>query len=286
MPPSRPPIFVPSKGRAKWCMTMHALDRIGLPYRVIVEDQEHDEYAAQLGEDRLIVLPHSYKQEYDVCTDEPGGTGSGPARNVAWDTAEAEGHPWHWVMDDNIRGWWRLHRNRRIPWGDTTPFDAMEDYASRWSNVAMLGPQYFMFAPSRSRAPALVTGTRIYSCNLIRTSTPFRWRGRYNEDTDLSLRMLKAGWATVLFNAFLQWKMTTQKMPGGNTDTIYANGTLAKSQMIVRLHPDVARLTYRYNRWHHHVDYRQWLGQPLIPDPEYTPPAENPYRLTERARRG
>jgi len=157
-------------------MTMHALDRIGLPYRVIVEDQEHDEYAAQLGEDRLIVLPHSYKQEYDVCTDEPGGTGSGPARNVAWDTAEAEGHPWHWVMDDNIRGWWRLHRNRRIPWGDTTPFDAMEDYASRWSNVAMAGPQYRMFAPSRHRAPALVTGTRIYSCNLIRTSTPFRWR--------------------------------------------------------------------------------------------------------------
>lgn len=49
MPPSRPPIFIPSKGRAKWCMTMHALDRIGLPYRVIVEDQEHDEYAAQLG---------------------------------------------------------------------------------------------------------------------------------------------------------------------------------------------------------------------------------------------
>ena len=26
--------------------------------------------------------------------------------------------------------------------------------------------------------------------------------------------------------------------------------------MIVDLHPDVAKVVWRFNRWHHHIDYR------------------------------
>jgi len=44
---------------------------------------------------------------------------------------------------------------------------------------------------------------------LIRNDVPYRWRGRYNEDTDLSLRMLKDRWCTIQFNAFLQGKAAT-----------------------------------------------------------------------------
>lgn len=33
---------------------------------------------------------------------------------------------------------------------------------------------------------------RAFPCILIQNDIPFRWRGRYNEDTDLSLRALKA----------------------------------------------------------------------------------------------
>ena len=94
---------------------------------------------------------------------------------------------------------------------------------------------------------------------------PFRWRGRYNEDTDLSLRMLKKKWCTVLFNAFLQRKTTTQMMPGGNTDAFYAKeGTLAKSQMQVDMHPDVSRLALRFGRVHHYVDYRKFQENKLV----------------------
>ena len=101
--------------------------------------------------------------------------------------------------------------------------------------------------------------TRIYSCNLIRNDVPFRWRGRYNEDTDLSLQMLKAGWCTVQFNVFLQEKTNTQVLKGGNTDAFYAKeGTVPKSQMQVKLHPDVSKLTWRYGRWHHHVNYNKF----------------------------
>jgi hypothetical protein len=123
----------------------------------------------------------------------------------------------------------------------------------------MAGPNYAMFAPlawNTGNFPPFLLNTRIYSCNLIRNDVPFRWRGRYNEDTDLSLQMLKAGWCTVQFYAFLQMKMATQTLKGGNTDEFYVKeGTRFKSEMQVRLHPDVSRLTWRFGRIHHFVDY-------------------------------
>lgn len=32
-------------------------------------------------------------------------------------------------------------------------------------------------------------------------------------------------------------------------------GTYPKSEMLVRMHPDIAKLTYRFGRVHHFVDY-------------------------------
>ena len=34
--------------------------------------------------------------------------------------------------------------------------------------------------------------------------------------------------------------------------------------MIVRLHPDVARLTQRFGRWHHYIDYSPFKRNKLI----------------------
>jgi hypothetical protein len=32
-------------------------------------------------------------------------------------------------------------------------------------------------------------------------------------------------------------------------------GTINKSQMLVDMHPDVAKVVWKYDRWHHYVDY-------------------------------
>jgi len=78
--------------------------------------------------------------------------------------------------------------------------------------------------------------------------------------------MLKAGWCTVQFNAFLQYKMPTQTVRGGNLDDFYAKeGTLPKSRMLVQEHPDVATLVWKFGRYHHHVDYRRFRILRLIP---------------------
>jgi hypothetical protein len=239
---------------------MKALDLMSEPYFVIVEEQEFNDYAVAIDRARLLVLDPAYQRDYDACMtlESHQSRGSGPARNFAWDHAAANGHEWHWVIDDNIRWFNRLHNNRKRRCISPGFFRAMEDFVDRYDNIAMAGPNYRFFANQRSTLPPFYLNTRIYSCNLIRTELSFRWRGRYNEDTILSLDMLKANWCTVLFNAFLIDKMTTQSMKGGNTDEIYADGTREKSAMLVREHPDVARIAERYGRIHHDVDYTRF----------------------------
>lgn len=289
------PIYLPSKGRAAIATTPGVLDAIGVPYRLVVEQAEFDAYAERFGADRVLVLDAGHVEAYDACMAlEPGQSkGSGPARNFIWDHAAAEGHAWHWIMDDNIQLFARLHENQRIPVGDGLIFRAMETFVLRYRNVAMAGPQYWMFATSRSRMAPFVVNTRVFSCNLIRNDVtdeagrPLRWRARYNEDVDLSIRMLKAGWCTVLFNAFLQYKTTTQTMAGGNTDELYAAGTRAKSEMIVRLHPDVCSLARRYGRDHHVADLSRWKDRPLVLRDDADVPEGDPFpmRLAPRSKR-
>jgi len=261
------PLYIPSKGRADTRLTSKALDKMGVPYRLVIEEQEWAQYRSEVDPSKLLVLDKAYQREYDAFDDlgDTKSKGPGPARNFIWDHSISEGHDWHWVMDDNIQMFCRFNKNLKVPVGDGTIFRCMEDFCLRYTNVAMAGPQYFMFCSRKSKAPPLIFNTRIYSCNLIRNDTPFRWRGRYNEDTDLSLRMLKAGWCTVQFNAFLQMKTTTQQIKGGNTEAFYAKeGTYPKSAMQVAMHPDVSKIVWRFGRVHHHVDYRPFRKNKLI----------------------
>lgn len=279
----RQPIYVPSKGRADHPYTVRTLSHYRVPFFIVVEEPEEQAYQETVrrfgGFGTVLVLDPAYQQGYDACMDlrPDQSRGSGPARNFAWDHAVASGASWYWCMDDNINGFWYYNQNRKAHAGDATPLRLMEDFTDRYENVAMAGPTYYMFVPRKDVFPPFVFNTRIYSCNLIRTDLPQRWRGRYNEDTILSLDLLKAGWCTILFYAYLQWKITTMRLPGGNTAAFYAEeGTLAKSQMLVREHPDVARLTYRFGRAHHYVNYRKHFGNRRLivkPDAEPVPPA-------------
>jgi len=265
MPANNPqfPLYIPSKGRADSRLTAKALEEMQVDYTIVVEEQEYEEYAKYIDRKKILILDKKFQDDYDTC-DELGNTkskGPGAARNFIWEHSKAQGHKWHWVMDDNIKLFRRWHKNQRIKCYDGTPFKVMEDFVLRYKNIAMAGPNYSFFVIDKwgYKYGPFTVNTRIYSCNLIRNDVPYRWRGRYNEDTDLSLQMLKGGWCTVQFNVFLQEKTNTQVLKGGNTDAFYAKeGTIPKSQMQVKLHPDVSKLTWRYGRWHHHVNYNKF----------------------------
>lgn len=277
------PLYVVSKGRSAYMITSKVLTRMGVRHFVVVEPEQAEDYRAAVASLGLLAdvieMDMSLKASYELCDDLglTKSTGSGPARNFARVHSSGNGARWHWVIDDNILGFYRLNQNLKVPVSDGAIFRAMEDFSDRYENLAMAGPNYFMFASRKTKMPPFLANTRIYSCNLIRNDLPFWWRGRYNEDVIFSLDLLKAGWTTVLFNAFLQEKMVTQALPGGNTDELYhggaspasglkysATGTLDKSQMLARVHPDVATVAMKWGRVHHHVDYRPFKRQKLI----------------------
>lgn len=284
------PLYIPSKGRSAHSLTSRALTAMGVPHTVVVEPAEVDAYERTLSGSLATVIPLdlTYKARYETCDTlgQTKGVGAGAARNYIWAHALAAGHPWHWVMDDNIRGFYRLNHNLKVPCTSPAFWRAMEDFVLRYENVAMAGPNYFMFAKRKDKLPPFVTNTRIFSCNLIRNDLPFRWRGRYNEDAILSLDILKAGWCTVQYNAFLQEKMTTQHIPGGNTAEFYAaEGTAPKSAMLKAVHPDVTELSWKFGRAHHHCDYKRFK-QTLCrkPDAEMTSPTADAMRLVQVTR--
>lgn len=277
------PLYIPSKGRYEYMITSKALTEMSINHYIVVEPDQVKYYEDSINKMRLtaeiLALDMSYKNKYELC-DNYGlskSTGPGPARNFAWDHSISNGYNWHWVMDDNIKDFRRMAKNGRIKCSSPALFAAMEDFVLRYTNIAMAGPDYTMFAFSSHKQPPFVVNTRIYSCNLIRNDTGFRWRGRYNEDTILSLDMLTKGWCTVQFNAFLQSKMGTQLLKGGNTDDFYIKegyksnnnryaegGTDNKTLMLAKVYPEYVRIVKRFGRTHHKVNYKSFKNNKLI----------------------
>ena len=200
----RYPVYVISKGRADRCLTARFLVADQVDFRLVVEPQEADAYAARYGRDRLEILPFANL-----------GQGSIPARNWVWEHARAAGAEKHWILDDNIGYVVRRFHGERIRCESGPALACIEDLADRYANLAIAGLNYKMFATRYDCLPPFMANVHVYSCMLIRNDLPFRWRGRYNEDADLVLQVLSAGLCTILVNAFLIDKMASMTMKGG-----------------------------------------------------------------------
>jgi hypothetical protein len=249
--PTRYPIYILSKGRAQYGPhTAKTLTNMGVDFYILIEPQEKEEYSKSpfIKQNQIVVLPFSNH-----------GMGSGPARNYAIEHSKSNGFARHWLLDDNLQDMWRFHNNKRyrIEKGSGI-FRAAEDFVDRFENVALSGFQYKFFCPDTMAYPPYVLNTRIMSCFLIDNSCPVQWRGKYNEDVDLSIRVLKEGLCTLLFHSFLCGKLRTGTVKGGNTSEIYNNyeedASLKKSQMLKEMHPECIDLMERYGRTHHFVN--------------------------------
>lgn len=286
---SKYPVCIPSKGRADCQITGKILDGMGISYKFFVEETEYDEYVKHLGKKNVVKLPF-----HDL------GKGSVPARNFIWRWTKKRGHKRHWIMDDNITQLGRTSFNRKLLCYGGGWLRAMEDFVDRYENIPMAGPHGRQFIPDREKRPAILFNTRIYSCILLDNSMypKFKWRGRYNEDTDLSLRFLKAGYCTCIFNAFWIGKYSTSQgggegekgLKGGNTDNVYNTGDHRKAfaESLKKQHPDVVKVKWRYDRWHHSVNYRPFMKNKPILRKDVTPLAmENDYgmKLTKRKKK-
>lgn len=258
----RYPIYIPTKGRADRCKTAEFLRKDGVPFRLVVEPQEVDVYADRFGRDVVLELPFANL-----------GQGSIPARNWLWEHAKATGAERHWCIDDNILFIRRNYRDSRARCEAGGALRVVEDWVDRYENIAIGGLAYTFFAAPTPDIPPFWLNVHVYSCMLIRTDLPFRWRGRYNEDTDLCLQVLSAGWCTVLVNDFNVYKLGTMTTKGGNTAELYqGDGRLRMARSLERQWPGVVDVKRRFKR-PQHVVRDSWRGfdTPLKPKPGCEP---------------
>lgn len=240
------PVYVISKGRYDNCLTPKFLIEDEVPFYLVVEPQEADLYAARFGRERLKILPFSNL-----------GLGSIPARNWVWEDSIENGHKRHWILDDNIYMIRHMYKRKRIRVKSGIAFNAIEDFTERYENIGISGMNYTTFVGlgyDAGRIPPFYLNTHVYSCLLILNELPYRWRGRYNEDTDLNLQVLTGGLCTVAFNSFMQSKAATMTMKGGNTDQLYkGDGRLEMARSLERQWPYAVKVSRRFQRPQHIV---------------------------------
>lgn len=250
------PIYIISKGRWERRQTVKTMEFTNTPYKIVVEPKEYSNYANVIDKKNIIKAPENFSER---------GQGSVPVRNFVWQHSIDNGFDWHWILDDNIESVERFYNNLKIKCKTSTPFRIIEHFVDRYENIGQAGMHYGIFCPASEARPPLHFNTRVYSCILQNNKIKHRWRGKYNEDTDLSLRILKDGWVTVLFRTFLIGKRATLTQKGGNAD-IYSetDNRLEFAQSLVDQHPDVVKLTKKFNRFHHQVNYKPFADNDLI----------------------
>ena len=82
------------------------------------------------------------------------------------------------------------------------------------------------------------------------------------------------------FNAFLQDKLRTQVLGGGNSAEFYfKEGTAPKSRMLQEVYPEYTELVWKFQREHHHVNYLPFKETRLKRKPGVNPTGINNYGM-------
>jgi hypothetical protein len=249
------PIYIPTKGRFESRKTVKALLEMGAEFKVVIEPQEEQIYLTILPKEYILVLPFSRPTDHSMLV---------TVRNWIKQHSINEGHKRHWQLDDNIKAFYRMNNNKRNKVLSPVIFRCVEDFVDRYKNVAMAGLNYMNYAIPDGRPPYFLN-SRVYSMSLVNNELPYQWRGVYNDDTDICLRMLKDGYCTINFNAFSGDKDATMITKGGNTP-IYTTGDLRSNfvDSLIEQHPDVVKKVWRFERWHHEVNYKPFEKNKLI----------------------
>jgi hypothetical protein len=258
------PIFMPSKARWHNTLTAKALVRDKVDFTLVVEPDEFVDYARVWADKpgvSILKLPFEDK---------------GLHTTRAWiKTYVQQNYPQaerHWQIDDNIRYFGYRWQAKRWWCNGGVTLRAIEHYTDLYQNVAVSGPNYYMFVPDHTKYPPFSINCHVYSCSLILNNTPYTWRIPLNDDVDYCLQHLATGYNTILIHAFLQQKVRTMMVKGGMTDEWYKkrDGRLKMARMLQRMWPGVVEVERRFAR-PQHVVAGQWklFDTPLRLKPEY-----------------
>src|SRR3990167_10912391 len=144
----RYPVYIPSKGRYERCLTANVFVTDGVPFFLVVEPQEVEEYGKRYGYEMLLILPWQGDDEKRRAFTEERRIENGgliAVRNWIKEHSIAAGNERHWQVDDNIHSVWRYYKGKRLYCRAGVAFAAAEDFVDRYENIAIAGLNYVMF---------------------------------------------------------------------------------------------------------------------------------------------
>jgi hypothetical protein len=249
----RYPVYILSKGRyqIERAFTARQFVKDKVPFTIAVETPEVEVYQALC---KALGVPTSWVADIGFSN---LGQGCSSVRNWISDHAKANGFEREWQFDDNDYGFYRVYKGKRVPCRGGLAMRVCEDFTDRYENVGLSGLNYDMFGV-RNKNPFNVN-CHVYSATLHNTAMPFRWRGPYNEDTDMCLQVLSGGWCTITLNSFLVKKKAAFKKAGvrniqGGMSSVYeGDGRLKMARQLERQWPYVVETGRRFQRPQHIV---------------------------------
>jgi len=226
------PIYIPSKNRAKTCVTADLLQRESVPFLVVVEPQDYKDYKLLYG-DAVIVLPKDNQ---------------GLAYSRSWIKTHSKqaGDIFHWQLDDDIKRFMIRENGKNIISTTIHALSTIEEFISQYKNIGAAGPTYTTFAFSRKTQYGV--NKQVCSCFISLNSINAWWRDDTIDDTDYSMQILSSQyWCTLLFYRILIDVLPVGNNPGG-LDTIYNSDKFVKKQQrLTEYWPGAFKLAYKKN---------------------------------------
>ena len=130
-----------------------------------------------------------------------------------------------WMLDDNIKKYQRYNKGQKINNFDKNIFTSIEKHIEQLDNVGICSHNVGSTVKADGQRPVIIENSKHYSSMLLLTQPEFRFKWKYNEDIGISIEYILSGKLNLCFNHMLFIKNTSGKDKGGNTNTIYQDGS-------------------------------------------------------------
>lgn len=258
-------IYIISKGRPQ-CKTAATLQKMDYPgeWHIVcgTNDDTLPEYMNNWGGH---VLVFDYEEEIkntdtlDNFGFESKASGACPVRNATMKISRDREELRHWQFDDDYLDFRRINEDKT----KMRKYDNGEEFEDWLFNLAKFGYKANLrnvgFPPGSETYidNAFTFAARVFNAhNLPSTDDLFiPWVGRMNDDTINAINCWRKGGYEMSIRAMNMTMPSTQSEQGGLSEMYIADGTVRKSAYPVLVAPNAAKLTIKFGRYHHRVDW-------------------------------
>jgi len=228
---SKFPIYIPSKGRAKFCKTANEFLKETDDFKIVVEPQDYDSYLEVYNEKNLMVL-------------DKDNQGIGYSREFIKMDAENNGDEYYWTFDDDLHFLKRevveikddgTEKEKNIRKNPMSVVDEVENYVQLYKNIGQVGLTHQAYAFAKKKD--LDYNRQCCTAVLHKTKVNAIHRLKLKEDTDFSLQILREDLCTINFNKLLYDNPAFGKNEGGLSDE-YRNNVTERQKEFISLNPE------------------------------------------------